>query len=477
VTNPQAPLCVDLDNTLVRTNTLTETIAGAIRRNPGNVLMVPFWAMRGQGYLWSVLVEKFQPDVSILPYAEPVLDLIRREVSTGRPVILATGAHKLVAQAVAQHLGVFSGVFATNHAEHLVGERKAQILTAAFGMRGFDYVGDSVHDLPVFRCANKAYVVSNSPRLAEQLNQEGTPAVWIPAKRKLASWLGFWSAIRPKQWAKNVLVFVPAILGHRFTDGNTLIYSGVTFVLLCLASSSVYLINDILDIEADRRHHAKRRRAFAQGMVSIPVGMVTGVGFASLAVGLGWIVAPSVSLLLLVYLLGTGLYSIWLKRLLIVDIVMLATFYVFRVFLGAAATGIRVTSWTALFCLFAFTGLAALKRYAEVYNRAAHASDAINRRAYTREDAMPLLSIGTSAFGGSLISLGLYLGSAEVRTLYRTPDLLWLLCPILLAWTSRLWILGHRGDLRDEDPVAFVLHDRWSHWAALLSSVIFLLAL
>ena len=471
------PLCVDLDNTLVRTNTLAETIVGALRKNPACIFLVPLWAIRGQAYLWEVFVARFRPDASILPYSEPVLDLVRKEAASARPVILATGAHESMAQDVARHLGLFSGVIATNGTAHLVGRRKADILAARYGVKGFDYVGDSFPDMAVFRSCRQAYVVSPSRRLAAQLKKESIRAVCIRADRRVDEWLGLLSAVRAPQWAKNILVFVPILLGHRVTDATALLNSGFTFGLLCLASSSVYLLNDILDVEADRRHLSKRRRPFARGTLSIQLGVVAALVLATAALVLGWLVAPSVSILLAIYLCSTMLYSVWLKRLLIVDMVLLAFFYVFRVFLGSAATGIHISSWTALFCLFFFSGLAAVKRYAEVHNRAAQSSDSANRRAYLAEDAIPLLSIGNSSFVGAIVALGLYLGSPDVRELYRTPDVLWLVCPVLLAWTGRLWILGHRGELRDEDPVAFALRDRWSHGAALLSALIFLFAL
>jgi 4-hydroxybenzoate polyprenyltransferase len=471
------PLCFDLDNTLVRTNTLAETIVGTLRQHPAWIFLLPVWAIRGQAYLWATLVERFRPDASFLPYSEPVLDFARREAASGHPMVLATGAHQRMAQDVADHVGLFSVVFATSGTVHLVNRRKADILTASFGVKGFDYVGDSWHDMAAFRSCRTAYVVSSSPRLAERLKRESIEAIWIRPDTRVRWWSGMLSAVRPKQWAKNMLVFVPVLLGHRFTDGAALLGSAFAFVLLCLASSSAYLLNDIMDVEADRRHHTKRRRPFARGAVSIQSGVLVGVACAALAVGMGWLAGPRVSALLALYLAGTVLYSVWLKRLLMVDMILLASFYVIRVFLGSAATGIRISSWTALFCLFVFSGLAAVKRYAEVYNRAAQSSDFVNRRAYTPEDAMPLLSIGSSAFVGAIIALGLYLGSPEVRALYRRPDLLWLLCPILLWWTGRLWILGHRGELRDEDPVAFALRDRWSHGAALVSALIFALAL
>jgi 4-hydroxybenzoate polyprenyltransferase len=287
--------------------------------------------------------------------------------------------------------------------------------------------------------------------------------------------LSLLSALRPQQWVKNTLVFLAMLLGHRFTEISTLLHAGFAFILACLASSAVYLFNDMFDIEADRRHPAKQYRPFVRGSVSIRTGVLVGAVLAVMAVGLGLLLSSQVSLLLALYIASALLYSVWLKKVLVVDMVLLAAFYAARVFIGAAATGIRVSSWTALFCVFIFFGLAALKRYAEVRNLGL--GSPVNRRAYRLEDGVPLLAIGSSSFLGAIIALGLYLGSPDVRILYSAPDRLWLLCPILLGWTSRMWILGHRGELRDEDPVAFTLRDRSSLMVAALCAAIFVLAL
>jgi 4-hydroxybenzoate polyprenyltransferase len=469
------PLCVDLDGTLVRTNTLVETIAGAIRQSPLLIFLIPLWALRGQAYLWASLAARYRPDASLLPYSDGVLDLLRAERATGRAVILATGANEQMARDIADHLGLFSAVYASDAVEHLVSRRKADLLAAKFGEKGFDYVGDSLADVEIFRRCRRAYVIRPSRGLAAKLKRESIQAERVHDTDGDSS--GLLSSARPKQWAKNVLVFVPLVLGHRFRDMPALVDSVYTFLLLCLASSSVYMLNDMLDVEADRQHPIKKRRPFARGTVSMKRGVAIAGLLAISAVSLGWLVAPAVSLLLAGYLAGTLMYSVWLKRLLVIDMIMLASFYVFRVYLGSAATDIRISSWTALFCLFIFSGLAAVKRYAEIRNRALRSSESVNRRAYKEEDAMPLLSTGTSAFIGAIIALGLYLGSPDVQGLYQRPDLLWLVCPVLLGWSSRIWILGHRGELSDEDPVAFALRDRWSHGAAVLSGVIFWLAL
>jgi 4-hydroxybenzoate polyprenyltransferase len=470
-------LCVDLDGTLVKTNTLIETILGAVRQKPLCLFVIPLWALRGQAYLWAKLVERFRPDASVLPYSEPVLELVRREAASGRPVVLATGAHEGMARDVARHLGVFSGVLATKDSKHLVDGHKADALIGRFGLKGFDYVANSSRDMAAFRICRQAYVVSSSSDIADRLRRESIPAIWIRTGDKLKGLSSLLSAARPKQWVKNILVFVPVLLGHRFRDLTALWYSVVSCVLLSLASSSVYLLNDLIDLEADRRHYAKKYRPLASGRLSIRSAVIAALSLSILAVSLGWLLQPSVSLLLLLYLASAMMYSVWLKRLLIVDVMVLAFFYVFRVYLGAAASQIPISSWTSLFCLFMFSALAAVKRYAELYNRTAQSADTVNRRAYMPEDAMPLLSMGTAGFVGGIVALGLYLGSTDVQGLYRKPDLLWLVCPILLGWSSRLWILANRGELRDEDPVAFVLRDAWSYKAAVASAIIFWLAL
>jgi 4-hydroxybenzoate polyprenyltransferase len=466
---------VDLDHTLVQTNTLIEAMVCGIRRNPILILLIPWWGLRGQAYVWNQLARLGPlPQAALLPYSQPVLEWVRQEAATGRTLVLASGAHREMAQRVADHIGLFTGVVATGE-EHMVGNRKADALRERFGAQAFDYMGDSSTDLPVFRICRRAYVVASTPRLADRLKRESIAAEWLPAKGAPAR--GLWLALRPKQWMKNALVALPLLLGHQFRDLTAVVNTMFAAILFCCVSSSVYLLNDIVDVEADRQHRHKRLRPFASGGVSIQNGfLVCGLlVLAGLAGAL--LLNVNVALLLALYLLLTFLYSVWLKTLLMIDMVCLAGFYAMRVYVGSAATGIPVSSWTALFCLFLFFSLAAVKRYAEVRNRIVDQSATENRRAYFPEDAASLLAIGTASFVGAVIALGLYLGSPNVQGLYRTPDVLWLTCPILLGWFGRIWLLVNRGELQHEDPLTFAMVDRWSHVAGLLCLLIFWFAL
>jgi len=289
-------------------------------------------------------------------------------------------------------------------------------------------------------------------------------------------WRTWLRALRPKQWVKNLLVLAPVLLSHQFTSESVVLRSLFAAGLFCLVSSAVYCINDIADVEVDRLHHAKRGRPFASGELTLRAGILTAIVFAAVALGLAWVfLGAPVTGLLASYIAVALLYSAWLKKILIVDIVVLVFLYVTRLWVGGQATGIHISSWTFLFSLFFFTSLASLKRYAELHTRASQAIVTSNRRAYRISDSMPILVIGIACSLASIVCVALYLGSTVAAELYRRRILLGLACPIMLAWVIRLWMLGHRGRLRDEDPLLFALSDVWSYIAGAL--LIFLYAL
>ena len=469
------PLCVDLDGTLVRTNTLIEAVLLVIRRRPLVLPRMLWWARRGQGHLWHRLAAIGVPDARSLPYAPEVVALVSAEAKR-RPLVLVTGAHRTIAEGVAGHLGLFREVLASDGDEHLVGERKARALTDRFGQAGFDYVGDSSADLAVWRRARHAYLVSAATTLAEQVRSFGVGLEVLEGAPREPAWRAIVRAMRPAQWGKNALVLVPALLAHRVTEPAVLGAALIATLAFCITSSSVYILNDLLDVEADRRHPTKSKRPIASGSLSLRGAILLWAVLLGGAVAMLLALSPIAALLLIGYVVTTTAYTFWLKEKLAIDMVVLASFYVQRLFVGAAATGIHLSFWTLLFSLLVFMGLAAVKRYSEVHNREIDGIADSSRRAYVGGDKHVLQAIGTSCFTGALIAVGLYLGSDDVTRLYRRPELLWALAPVFLAWTSRLWLLSARGKLRDEDPVAFALRDRWTWAAAVIVGAIFVAA-
>lgn len=302
---------------------------------------------------------------------------------------------------------------------------------------------------------------SNSDRAPEKDRQPG------PRVRALAA------ALRPAQWAKNVLVFGPLVLAHRFEEADLLLASGLAAAAMCAASSGVYLVNDAVDADSDRRHPLKRFRPVASGAVKKSDALGLAVVLQSAGVALAAAVNPETSLLVVCYLASALAYTLWIKRILMLDIVLLAMLYQLRVYLGGAATGIPVSDWTALFCLMSFLSLASTKRFAEIVNSGGGGAEGQNRRAYRREDGVILLAMGISASIGAVIALGLYTGSPDVARLYRRPDLLRVNCAVLLAWFGRLWFEVHRGRMKDEDPLSMVVKEPWSLGFGLLAVLVF----
>lgn len=265
------------------------------------------------------------------------------------------------------------------------------------------------------------------------------------------------AALRPHQWVKNALVYVPALAAHRFDleAGTDVAFA---FAALSASASGGYVLNDLLDVSVDRLHARKRSRPFASGQLSTTVGvaLVAGSWVIGFLLAFFWLPASFV-LMLAGYLTATALYSLWLKRVAILDVMVLAGLYVLRVVAGGVAVGVTVSSWLLAFTLFLSLSLAYLKRYIEVSRHTARA-ELVPGRGYRAADAAWLHSVGlTSAYLGVLV-LALYANSLDVTRLYRHPERLLLVCPILLFWMTRAWFRAHQGELHD-DPVVAVVRD------------------
>lgn len=461
------PLCVDLDDTLLKTDLLYETLLSVLKSNSLSILLVPFWLVRGRAYLKQRLALAADVDVSALPYRQDLLQFLRAEQKRGRRLVLVSAANRTIAERVQNYLGLFSEVIASDGTLNVKGGKKAQILEERFGRQQFDYAGDAHADFAVWRSARRALVVSNRKRFIRAVNSIVPVETTFPKSRGRFALLV--NALRVRQWAKNLLVLVPIVTGHKFLDQQILGKGALAFVSFSLISSGVYLLNDLLDLQSDRAHATKRHRAIASGELSILSASMLCVVLLAAGGGIGWICGASFLLFVAIYLVGNVAYSMWLKRVVMLDVVVLACFYSLRLLGGGAATGIGCSDWLIAFSVFFFFCLAMVKRYSELRGLIGATGASSPGRGYFPSD---LEAIGTFGVGSGLISvlvLVLYVMSPEVRLLYAQPRLLLLLCPLFLYWITRLWFKAHRGEV-PEDPVVFAITDRTSYIAGILAA-------
>jgi len=453
------PLVVDLDGTLMRSDALYETTLKLLSLKPYLVFALPFWLAGGKARLKHEIAKRVELDIALLPFDEEVMAWIRDERARGRHVALCSASDTKCAQGVADHLRLFDEVIASDGRINVSAHRKAQILTERYGRHGFDYAGNSSDDLPVWEGARRAIVVSASPRLrARARTRFHVEREFERARATLWTWLG---AMRIHQWSKNLLLFIPLLGAHQIFELQLLVQALLAFVAFGLCASSVYLVNDLLDLESDRRHPRKRKRPFAAGRLSTLAGSIVAmVGLvASFAIAIS--VTPAFVAWLAVYVALTLAYTFWLKRKVMIDVLSLSALYMLRVVAGAAAVGIAASFWLLAFCLFLFLSLAFVKRYSELQIMLAEGRDEAHGRGY-RTDDLPLIQIfGIVAGFSAVLVLALYINGESVMMLYRRPEVVWLTVPILLYWIGRIWVMAHRGLMHD-DPMLFAFRDRMS---------------
>jgi 4-hydroxybenzoate polyprenyltransferase len=464
------PLVVDLDGTLVHTDMLHETSLRVLRDSPWDLLRLSCWLMQGKAVVKQNIATRARFDPQHLPYNEQLLDWLREQKSSGRRLVLCTASDAAVARSVAQHLGIFDDVMASNGSENLGGKVKAASLVSRYGERGFDYVGNSASDLPVWQHARKAVVVNGSETLARQAG--GICDVEKVFPRLPASLMVWRRVLRMHQWLKNLLLFVPLLAAHQFAKTAIWGTLGVAFLSFSLCASSVYVFNDLLDLESDRAHPRKRARPFASGAVPVWMGVVFSPVLLVISFGLATQVRGSFLPWLAFYFILTCAYSWTLKRLMLVDCLALAMLYTVRIVAGAAAAGLALSFWLLAFAVFLFLSLAFVKRYAELELQILSGNTKAHGRGYLTSDAPLIQTLGVTAGYGGVLVLALYLNSDAVLRLYRTPEIMWAAIPVLLFWVSWMWMQAHRGNMHD-DPLVFAVKDK----ASLAAGVAFALVL
>jgi 4-hydroxybenzoate polyprenyltransferase/phosphoserine phosphatase len=472
-TSPEdAALVIDLDGTLLRTDMLYEAFFASATEGIKHYWSVLEALRHGKAPLKAYLAGVATIDYGLLPFNQEVLDFARNAKKQGRRVYLATASNRQHADQIASFLGIFDGVFASESTVNLSGEAKARQLIEALGKGRFDYIGNEVADLAIWTHARKSYVVGDSVGLIRRAKSRGIEVECVAKSQfSFRLWL---KALRIHQYAKNALIFVPLLTAHAYTL-RSLSSALLAFIAFSLCASSVYLLNDLIDLQADRQHPTKQARPFACGAVPIQHGVIA----IPILLAVAYVCAALTSLLftavLSAYFALTSAYSFTLKRKLLVDIVVLATLYTTRVIAGAAAILVVPSEWLLAFSMFIFTCLALVKRYVELALRIDKELPDPSNRNYRLID-LPIIGALAAASGFNAVTIfALYVSSPAVTGLYRYPALLWLLCPILMYWLSRMVILAHRRII-DDDPIAFALRDRNSHLCGAFMIAIVLLA-
>ncbi|WP_240794483.1 UbiA family prenyltransferase [Azoarcus sp. DD4] len=455
----EKPLVVDLDGTLIHSDMLHESALRVFRDSPFDTLRIPFLLIKGKAFLKRHLASRTEFDPKTLPYNEELLEWLKQQRAAGRRLILCTASDRKIADLIAGHLGIFDEVIASDGVLNIAGENKAAALVHRFEHHGYDYAGNSHKDLPVWSQAHKAVVVNGSSELVKKAHDISTIERVFP-KRPIgfSSWR---RVLRIHQWLKNLLLFAPLFAAHDLGNGPAWGSLILAFVAFSLCASSVYIANDLLDLESDRLHPRKRSRPFASGVVPAWVGVLVAPLLLIVSLGLAALVGQQFLSWLIVYFALTCAYSWVLKRLMLIDCLTLALLYTLRIIAGGAAVGHDLSFWLLAFSVFLFLSLAFVKRYAELEVQLLSGKEKIHGRGYHTADASLIQTMGIVAGYSSVLVLALYLNSDAVLRLYAVPELIWGAVPVMLFWVSWMWMQAHRGKMHD-DPLVFAVKDRAS---------------
>jgi 4-hydroxybenzoate polyprenyltransferase len=468
------PLFVDLDDSLIDTDLLYESFFGLMRSHPLYCLLVPFWLLRGKAHMKHMIALHASIDAATLPYHQPFLEFLRTEKANGREIVLATASNHSLAGQVADHLGIFSGMLASDADTNLSGERKLEKIIERTGGGPFDYAANAMVDLKIWKQARNALLVK--PRHGVQKAAEQIANIERVFSGEDPGLMVYLRAMRVYQWMKNLLLFVPLFTAHKFTSIPLVSIEILAFIAFSLCSSGVYVLNDLLDLHADRAHPRKRSRPFAAGTLPLSHGLVLACLLPLMGLGIAMFISPGFFGILLVYMVMTTAYSIRFKAYAIMDVLLLAALYTLRVFAGALAIEVTLSFWLLTFSMFIFLSLALVKRCSELVMMTGVSETSISGRGYRIADLIHLQMMGITSGYISILIIALYIDNPTVTELYTHPHMLWILCPALLFWISRVWLKTTRGEMHD-DPLIFAISDRGSHLTALVCVLAVFLAM
>lgn len=457
-TYTEIPLYVDLDQTLIKTDLLYETFIEFIKQHPLNILLSIKWLLKGKAFLKYKLAQKTFIDVENLPYNEPFLSYLKSEQNNGRKIILATASNIKLAKRISNHLNLFSEIIASDEKNNIKGKTKLNHIKENSANGLFAYAGNSKNDLIIFQHAKSSILVNFREKLVSRSPSINVAKSFPPTKSIFPALI---RAIRPHQWVKNFLIFVPLLLSNQWYISNLIIRACIGFISFSLIASSVYLINDIFDIQNDRAHPTKQHRPLAAGDITIGHAIILSIVFTLAALFVGYLLNIVYFFLLVTYLLLTFFYSMYLKKLTLIDVFILSQFYTIRVASGGIITNIKLSFWLLAFSVFLFFSLAIAKRYAELISSYTSSQNNIKGRGYNINDSTILNIMGLTSAYIAVLVLALYINSPEVLLIYSSPKILWGVCLIMFFWTSHVWIKTTRGEM-EQDPITFAIYDSTS---------------
>jgi len=471
------PLLVDMDGAIVASDTLFETTILFLKKSPFMFFMLFVWLLRGKHVLKGELSKRTHLNVETLPYRQDVIDYLEQQFEQGRKIVLLTGSWVDIARRVANQFEFISDVIATNHERNMTGHAKAKIAKEMWGEQLFDYLGNEKKDLQIWKIARKAVVVGNEPLARAAGDVVKLEKVFPVELLSFRIWL---KAIRIHQWTKNVLIFVPLLTSHSLLKPEAVSSAFIAYFSFCAVASATYLLNDLLDLEADRKHSIKKYRPLAAGKMSILQATLNGIVLLGGGIVLAIFYLNMYFLLVLLgYLALTILYSFILKHLQTADVISLASLFTLRIIAGAAAIGVVLSFWLLCFSMFLFLSLAMVKRVSELIHVEKQSGSELQKvtgRDYLTADIVVLQSLGGASGFMAVLVFALYINSGQVIKMYSSPEVLWLVVPVVAYWVMRIWIIAARGQM-DEDPISFAIRDKQSWLTATTLFLIFVLAI
>ena len=466
-------IAVDLDGTLTLTDTLLESLLALVRNKPLFLFTLPFWLIKGVAYFKLKVAENCVMDITALPYNVPLIKWLRKQKANRIKIVLCTAANERLAKAVAKHLKIFDDVIASDAITNLKSKNKRNVLQKRYGDKGYDYAGNSSADIEVWASASQAIVVNASASVQAKASQVALISrTFCSENIGISDWF---KAFRLHQWLKNLLLFVPFLAAHQLGNIQSLITLIVAFISFSLCASSVYITNDLLDLESDRSHPRKKQRPFASAKLPILLGLVVTPLLIGVSLILGTFIGTDFLVVLLLYLLLTVGYSLVLKRVVLIDCLTLATLYTVRIMAGAAAISLPLSFWLLAFSIYIFLSLALVKRYGELVVQTQEFKRGVYGRGYVVSDAPLLQTFGVSSGYISGLVIALYVRSEEVVSLYSQPIAILFVLPIVLFWVSWVWLKAARGEMHD-DPIVFAVKDKVSLVMAAVTTVVFVFA-